>query len=200
MVIKKTWLTVDSQAPWTPRSSLPAPLSLECMWVLLMVPISSPVLSLEKVRYCWDHMNLLKSLYKLLRLWQASTEIYLSCSTQDKPCKFSSFLNLPPVNLEWSAYFSVYKGQLVNKHTSKGLLPFNCAREFHLTIVLCEGGLRAWHWRALLRPLVEVIVCGRDHVDVDEGGMETSRCGEGGWYSRSVVSNMLPPTGYGTLE
>lgn len=47
---------------------------------------------------------------------------------------------------------------------------------------------------------MEVIVCGRDHVDVDEGGMETSRCGEGGWYIRSVVLNMLPPTGYGTLD
>lgn len=152
-VIKKMQLLVDSQAgPWTPRSSFPAPLSLEGMWVKLMVPISSPDLSLEKVRYCWDHINLLRSLHKLSRFWQASTEIYWSCSTQNKPLsKFSCFLNMPSVNLEWYAYFSclslpsVYGGQLVNKHTLKGLLPFNCARESHLMTALCEGSFRAWH-------------------------------------------------------
>lgn len=37
-------------------------------------------------------------------------------------------------------------------------------------------------------------------MDVGEGGMETGRCGEGGCYSRSVVSNMLSPTGYGNLD
>lgn len=39
-----------------------------------------------------------------------------------------------------------------------------------------------------------------DHVDVDEGGMETVRWGEGGWYRRSVVSNMLSPTPYRNLD
>lgn len=94
------------------EGSSPLALFLQCAFACLpcsLLPEASQGHSLEWIMWWWwDYLDCvpdwtqLRLLYRFLRFWQASVEIYLSCGhkRQDSKVKFPCFLNLPPTNLE----------------------------------------------------------------------------------------------------
>ena len=124
-VTVRMWPLVDlwAEPGW---SEAPPHLPILGMNILPTLSQCSKNCHLDKVRYCWGHLNgihdwtQIRPLGKISRFWQG-IEIYLPFSRPKTSlsCKFLCLWQLPAANLEWSAsFFSLSLSSTVSFQTN----------------------------------------------------------------------------------